>query len=288
MSDDMPPRSIPLPGGRHLPLQTRPLVMGILNCTPDSFSDGAEVPLSTRVGRAMEMIEAGADCIDIGGESTRPGARPVPAGEECRRVVPVLESIRRESAIPLSIDTTKVEVAQAALDAGADIVNDITAGRGDAGMFDLVARRGAGLVLMHMQGTPETMQDAPAYTDVVAEVRRFLLERAAAAEAAGVGRASILLDPGFGFGKTLAQNVALFQALPEVCAAGYPVLVGVSRKSMIGALTGLPVGERLEGSLAAGVLAAVYGAAVLRVHDVRETVRALAVVRGLQRGAETG
>jgi len=247
---------------------TRPHVMGVLNCTPDSFSDGGRyLDIARAVARGTELVEEGAAIIDVGGESTRPGADPVPADEEIRRVVPVIRDLRRrhpESV--LSVDTAKPEVASAALEAGADLVNDVTAGR-DPGMFPLIARAGAGIVLMHMRGTPRTMQADTRYTHVVAEVVRFLRTRMEAAEAAGIHPGSVWLDPGIGFGKDDAGNVALLAALPDLAALGRPVVLGPSRKSFIGRMTGAPVEARLPGTLAALAPALECPRAVVRVHD---------------------
>lgn len=281
--------AVPAPPPLHLPrtgtalgAQARLLVMGILNVTPDSFSDGgAYVETAAAVARAEAMVRTGADIIDIGGESSRPGSDPVPAATQCDRVLPCIEAIRRRSAVPISIDTTSATVAAAALDAGADMVNDISALREDPELAALIAARGCPVVLMHMQGTPKEMQKAPAYADVVGEVRGFLAARCAAAEAAGIAAHQIALDPGFGFGKTLAHNLTLLAELERLVALGRPLLVGISRKSMIGALLDLPVTERLEGSLAAAVLAASGGARLFRVHDVAATVRALRVTEAV-------
>jgi dihydropteroate synthase len=249
--------------------------MGILNCTPDSFYDGGRyADPDAAVERGLAMVDEGAAILDIGGESTRPGAGPVPADEETARVVPVIEGLRGRTEVPISIDTRTTAVAEAALCAGADIVNDVSALR-DAGMAGLLARTGAGVVLMHMRGTPGTMQQDPVYDDVVGEVRDYLRERASAAEAAGVPRERILLDPGFGFGKTLAHNAALLEGLGALAELGYPVLVGLSRKSMMQTALDLPKEERLEAGLACAVMAVERGAAVVRTHDVRATVRAV-------------
>ena len=255
----------------------RTLVMGIVNVTPDSFSDGGlHASEDAAVAHGLRLLEEGADVLDVGGESTRPGAAEVPADEEARRVVGVVRRLADAGAV-VSIDTRKASVAEAALAAGARIVNDVTAGR-DPGMLPLVAQRGAGLVLMHMQGDPATMQDAPSYHDVVKEVAAFLQERARAAEAAGVARDAIALDPGLGFGKTHAHNLALLRGLPEIAMLGHPVLVGASRKGFLGALTGgAPPRDRVEASVAAHVLAAERGASIVRVHDVLAHKRALAV-----------
>jgi dihydropteroate synthase len=255
--------------------------MGIVNVTPDSFSDGGRFfDASRATAHALAMREDGADVVDIGGESTRPGAEAVSADQELDRVMPVLAALVREG-VCVSVDTLKPEVMRSALAAGAAIVNDVNAFRAP-GAVDAVAASGAGVCIMHMQGTPATMQQAPHYDDVVAEVSAFLVERATALEAAGVARERIVLDPGFGFGKTLEHNRTLFHALPRLASLGYPLLVGVSRKKMIGELTGRAMGERTSGSVAAALVAAQNGASVLRVHDVRETVDALKVWMNLR------
>jgi len=259
--------------------QTR--VMGILNTTPDSFSDGGLWTDRDRALRhAVAMAEAGADIIDVGGESTRPGAGDVPVREEMDRVVPVVESIVRESGIPVSVDTSKPEIMEAAVQAGACMVNDVCALQRE-GALEMAARLGVSVCIMHMQGEPRDMQHAPQYDDVVNEVRCFLLERARACEAAGIPHGQIVIDPGFGFGKTLEHNLALFRGIPLFCETAYPVLVGVSRKTMLGSLTSRPVAERGAASVAAAVLAAQAGAAIVRVHDVAETVDALKVAQEL-------
>jgi dihydropteroate synthase len=248
----------------------RVAVMGILNAAPDSFSDGG---LHQDPGRAAaaaaRMVSEGAALLDVGAESTRPGAEPVPAAEERRRLVPVLRAVRAAVRIPLAVDTTKAEVAAAALDAGADLVNDVSAGRFDPALLPLCAAARVPVVLMHMQGTPATMQRAPCYTDVVAEVQAFLAERAAAARAAGVAPPAILVDPGIGFGKTTAHNCALVRHLDVLATLGYPVVVGVSRKGFLGELLGgRAVGDRLFATAAAVALAVARGARIVRVHDV--------------------
>jgi len=261
----------------------RPLVMGIVNVTPNSFSDGGRFfDTSRALEHALAMREDGADIVDLGGESTRPGAQPVSVQQELDRVMPVLAALVREG-VCVSVDTLKPEVMRAAITAGASIVNDVNAFRAP-GAIEAVAASGAGLCVMHMQGTPATMQVAPHYADVVAEVSAFLLERAAVLETAGVAKDRIVLDPGFGFGKTLEHNRTLFRALARLAALGYPLLVGVSRKKMIGDLTGRGIDARTGGSVAAALLAAQNGASVLRVHDVRETVDALKVWMNLQAG----
>ena len=259
----------------------RPLIMGIVNVTADSFSgDGhAHTGLSDALRHAERLIAEGADMLDIGGESSRPGAIPVSVAEELQRVVPLLERLKG-CGVPLSIDTVKPEVMRAAIVAGADLINDITALQAP-GALEAVADSNAAVCLMHMQGTPGTMQAAPQYDDVVQEVMAFLAGRVAAVEAAGIARERIVLDPGFGFGKTLAHNQALFRALPRFAHFDLPLLVGVSRKSMLGQITGREVGERMPASIAAALLAAQSGAHIIRVHDVAATKDALAVLSAL-------
>lgn len=258
----------------------RPLVMGIVNITDDSFSDGGHYVQAERaIEHGLRLREAGADILDIGGESTRPGAQSVPATIELERVLPVIAGLR-ECGAAISVDTMKPEVMRAALAAGADMINDVHAFRAE-GAWEAVAASDCGLCLMHMQGEPRTMQADPRYIDVVAEVAGFLDRALAEARAHGIVDARLLVDPGFGFGKTLAHNVALFRALPRLADMA-PVLVGVSRKSMLGLITGRPVGERLASSVSAALLAAQAGAAVLRVHDVVETVDALKVWQALK------
>jgi dihydropteroate synthase len=242
--------------------------MGALNVTPDSFSDGGLFfGTEAAVRRGLEMLGEGADLIDVGGESTRPGAAPVPAAEELRRVLPVVEALAAAGAV-VSIDTAKAAVAAAALDAGAAVVNDVSA-LGDPDMARLVARADAGVVLMHMQGTPRTMQDDPRYHDVLAEVAAFLSSRAEAALAAGIDRAAICLDPGIGFGKRLEHNLALLAGIPRLAALGYPVLVGASRKRFLADILGpIPPAERDHATTAAHVLAIAGGAALIRTHNV--------------------
>ncbi|MFO1415586.1 MAG: dihydropteroate synthase [Burkholderiales bacterium] len=250
--------------------------MGILNITPDSFSDGgAHFDLEEAVAHGRQMLADGADVVDVGGESTRPGARPVREKDELARVLPVVEALARDGAI-VSIDTMKPGVMQAAIEAGATLVNDVRALQA-RGAVEVVARSPAAVCLMHMQGTPRTMQKAPVYDEVVREVRDFLVARAFSCEAAGIARERIAIDPGFGFGKTRAHNLALVRALPVLAATGYPVLVGMSRKGTLGEITGRTVTERVAGSVAAALAAVARGALLLRVHDVRETVDALKV-----------
>jgi len=250
--------------------------MGVVNVTPDSFYGGSRTPDPERaVARGMELAGQGADILDIGGESSRPGSDPVSAAEERRRVVPVISGLRRQGDVFLSVDTTKREVAQAAVEAGADIINDISALRFDAGLLEWVASSGAAVVLMHMRGTPKTMQAAPRYDDVLAEVRSFLAERTAAAAAAGLGADRTILDPGIGFGKRPEDNLTLLNRLTDLAELGRPIMVGPSRKSFLGAILDLPAEERLEGTLAAAVLAVARGAHILRVHDVEAVRRAV-------------
>jgi dihydropteroate synthase len=264
---------------------SRPLIMGILNVTPDSFSDGGCFLDGARAAaHGLEMAEAGAAIVDVGGESTRPGADPVPADEERRRVVPVIRALREGCGALVSVDTMKADVAEAALDAGAHIVNDVSALRHDPRMRDVVRRSGAGAVLMHMQGTPRTMQQDPRYADVVEDVRGFLEQRIEALTAWGVPREALALDPGIGFGKTLDHNVALLSNLGALAGAGRPVVVGLSRKSFLGRLTGRDVTGRLAASLAALSFCVLNGAHVIRVHDVRESVDAVNVLTALRRG----
>jgi len=261
-----------------------PCVMGIVNVTPDSFSEGGALgaPAAALAALARQAADGAAVC-DLGAESTRPGARRVPAAEQLRRLRPVLDAVAaRPPGVALSIDTTRATVAAAALDAGAVLVNDVSAGREDPAVLGLVAERGAAVCLMHMRGQPRDMQDDPRYDDVVGEVEGFLEARARAAAAAGVPAARVLLDPGIGFGKTLEHNLALLRALPRLRALGHPLVVGLSRKGMIGALTGRPLDDRLAGSIGGALAAVAGGADVVRVHDVRETVDALAVWRAVR------
>ncbi len=266
-----------------LPVSVRTHVMGILNVTPDSFSDGGRYAgVDAAVARGVDMAAGGADVIDVGGESTRPGAEPVAAAEELHRVIPVIEALAREVQVPISIDTAKAAVAVAAIQAGAVIVNDVTALRGDPRMAATVAGSGAGLVLMHMLGEPRTMQKNPRYGDVVAEVGAALAAWAKGAEVAGVERDHIVIDPGIGFGKTLEHNLLLMKHLPALAALGYPVLVGPSRKSFIHAALGLPMSERLEATAAAVAWSVAQGANLVRVHDVTEMVRVVRMTEAIR------
>jgi len=264
--------------------------MGIVNVTPDSFSDGGRffAPERART-HALALIADGADVLDIGGESTRPGAEPTTETEELRRVIPLIRALRTEAAVPISIDTVRPGVARAAMAAGASIWNDVLALRAP-GAVDVAADLGCEVILMHMRGEPRTMQDDPVYEDVLAEVSAFLAERAEAATAAGVARSRIWLDPGIGFGKTTTHNLTLIDGLRELCALGYPVVLGASRKRFIRALdpTALETGDRLGGSLAAALAGAGQGAAMIRVHDVRETVQALRVWEAIFAGETAG
>jgi len=258
---------------RHLDLSA-PVVMGVLNVTPDSFSDGGRfIDPGVAAARGLEMAGEGAALLDVGGESTRPGAAPVAAAEELSRVVPVIEALAAAGAPPVSIDTSKPEVMLAAARAGAEMINDVWALRA-AGALEAAAASECAVCLMHMQGEPRTMQAAPAYADVVEEVYGFLAARIDACVAAGIDPARIAVDPGFGFGKTLAHNLLLMQRLERFTGLGVPVLVGVSRKSMLGAVTGRPVEQRLAGGLALAALAVAAGARIIRSHDVAATVDA--------------
>ncbi len=262
-------------GKFHLDL-SRPLVMGIINVTPDSFADGGHhLRCDAALVHAQQLLEEGADLLDIGGESTRPGAVPVGVGEELDRVMPVIEGLRG-SPVPLSIDSCKPEVMRAALDAGASMINDINALQQPEAMA-VAAASDAAVCLMHKLGTPQTMQIEPKYKDVVSEIKDFLRDRIVAAEAAGIVRMRIVADPGFGFGKTLVHNLALLRNLDAFAGLGVPLLAGLSRKSMLGAITGQDVDHRLHASVAAALLAVQRGAAIVRVHDVRATVDALKI-----------
>jgi dihydropteroate synthase len=263
--------------GRILKLDC-PQVMGIVNVTPDSFSDGgAHDTLEAAVAHGLKLAEEGADILDIGGESTRPGAADVSVEEELRRVVPVIERLAKETALPISIDTFKPEVMRAAVQAGAGMINDIYGLRRE-GALDAAAALGVPIVLMHMQGEPRTMQEAPDYDDVVGDVHRFLAERIFAAEMAGIAKKNLIVDPGFGFGKNTAHNLALLAQLERFVELGVPVLAGLSRKRSLGELTGRDVAsERVAASVAAHLIAAQRGAAIVRVHDVAATVDALKV-----------
>ena len=264
---------------------SRPLVMGILNITPDSFSDGGRhFDASAAIAAGHAMLEAGADILDVGGESTRPGASPVPPEEEIARVIPVVRELAK--AVPISIDTRHAATMQAALEAGAEIINDVTALRHDPAAVDFLARTQTPIILMHMPGTdPREMQAKADYADVVLEVARFLRDRVATLEALGIARARIAIDPGIGFGKSMAHNLALIEALPILAQIGYPIMLGASRKRFIGTLSGVEAAEdRLAGSLAVALAGVARGAAILRVHDVADTIQALAVWQACANG----
>lgn len=268
--------------GKYTLTLNRPHVMGIVNVTPDSFSDGGKFQSTDlAIEHALRLIAEGADILDIGGESTRPGAAIVSLDEELKRVIPVIEVLSKACHVPISIDTYKPEVMRQAIAAGAAIVNDIRALQ-EPSALEIVAQSNVGICLMHMQGTPQTMQIEPHYIDVVSEVKQFLVDRVNAALMHGIERNHILLDPGFGFGKTRAHNIALIQHLEELNIIDLPLLVGLSRKSVLGSITGADEGQRLYASIAASVISAMKGAKILRVHDVRATVDALKIVTAIQ------
>jgi dihydropteroate synthase len=271
--------------GRYRLSLDRPLVMGVLNITPDSFADGGVfLDLRDATDRVRQMLDEGADIVDIGGESTRPGAVPTPEAYELDRVIPLLENIRLSCdarGVPISVDTRKPVVMRAAIAAGASMINDINALRAP-GAIEALSEGSEAVCLMHMQGEPSTMQHSVSYDDVVADVAAFLAERAAACVAAGIDRHRIVLDPGFGFGKTVEHNLTLLRRLSEIAALGYPLLAGLSRKSTIGVLTGRNVDDRMAGSVAAALAAVARGAGIVRVHDVRETADALKVWSAVQ------
>jgi len=274
-------------GSFTLPLE-RTLVMGILNVTPDSFYDGGRcASAEDALSLARRMAEDGADIIDVGGESTRPGSEPVPPQEEVRRVVPLIEKLSAELTIPLSVDSYKPEVVAKAIDAGVSMVNDVN-GLRSPGMAELVASSKLPVVVMHMQGNPKIMQEKPHYTDVVTEITAFFRERIAYALDSGIAARQLILDPGVGFGKTLEHNLEILRNIREFKKLGFPVLIGASRKSFLGALLDLPPEERLDGSLASAVLAASQKADIVRVHDVAETVKALKVADAIIRGRGAG
>lgn len=263
-------------------------IMGVINVTPDSFSDGGQFYSSSQaVEHCRRLIDEGADILDIGGESTRPGAADVSADEELQRTIPIIEQIRQFSDIPLSIDTSKPEVMLAAQGAGANLINDVWALR-RPGALQAAAQTGLPVCLMHMQGDPQTMQDQPAYEDVVREVKSFLQQRLFVAQQAGIESENLIIDPGFGFGKSLQQNLRLIQAIPEFKSMGYRLLVGLSRKSMIGELLDKPVDQRVFGSVSAAVICAMLGADIIRVHDVTETREALSIVQAVQQLSPQG
>jgi dihydropteroate synthase len=270
-------------GGRELVLDC-PRIAGIVNVTPDSFSDGGRFfDPAVAVAHALTLVEEGADLLDIGGESTRPGADAVSVDEEIARVIPVIEALAKQVSVPIAIDTSKPEVMRAAVAAGAGMINDVRALRND-GALNAAAELKVPVCLMHMLGEPRTMQQDPHYDDVVSDVRRFLVERIFACEMSGIDKKRLIVDPGFGFGKTLEHNLALLRALDQFAALGVPLMVGLSRKAMIGALTGAAAGERVAGSVAAALIAVQKGAAIVRVHDVAATRDALAVWQGVASG----
>jgi dihydropteroate synthase len=264
---------------------TEPVVMGVLNVTPDSFSDGGRyVEASSAVERGLQMAEEGAAIVDVGGESTRPGAAPVGVDEELERVLPVIEQLAARLSVPVSVDTSKPEVMRAAVAAGASLINDVRA-LVTPGALEAAAESGAAVCLMHMRGEPRSMQDDPRYGDVIDEVRRYLSARVAACRGAGIRKGRICVDPGIGFGKRPDDNLALLAALERLADPEIPVLVGVSRKSLLGIITGRPAGERLAGSIALAALAVMHGAAIVRAHDVAATVDAVKVASALKRAA---
>jgi dihydropteroate synthase len=268
-------------GGKSIVLD-RPRIMGILNTTPDSFSDGGQwSDIDRALHHALDMVSEGADIIDIGGESTRPGAQAVPVEEELERVIRLIERLSGEIDIPISVDTSKPEVMREAVSAGAGMINDVYALRQE-GAIEAAAQLGVPVCLMHMQGEPRTMQSHPQYSDVVGEVAAFLSSRARVCMDAGIPADQIVVDPGFGFGKSMAHNLALLEGLPALAELGYPVLAGLSRKSMLGAITGREAGKRTSASVAAALLAVQNGAAIVRVHDVAETADALKVLAALR------
>ena len=267
--------------GKPLDL-SQPCIMGVLNITPDSFSDGGDFfPIEKALQHAQRMVSEGAAIIDVGGESTRPGAAPVSLDEELDRVIPVIEALGKALSVPVSIDTRKPEVMQAAVAAGAGLINDVNALQ-ETGALEMAARLEVPVCLMHMQGIPESMQESPDYQDVVAEVSRFLLGRAQACIASGIAPQQIILDPGFGFGKTVEHNLQLLHHLEQLVSAGFPVLVGLSRKSLIGKVLDLPVDKRLYPGVALAVLAVWKGAAIVRCHDVRETLEAIRMCQAVR------
>lgn len=282
-------RSVIITAGSHkIVIQSNPLVMGVLNVTPDSFSDGGTyVTVAQAVDHAQQMQAQGADIIDIGAESSRPGAEPINEREELRRLIPVVEAVRKVVSLPISVDTTKAAVARSAIQAGAVIVNDISALQGDPAMAHLVAETGVAVVLMHMRGTPQTMQQSPRYGNVVEEVTVFLQQRAQVAIACGIRPSQIVLDPGFGFGKLQEHNLHMLAEFETFTTLGYPVLAGVSRKQFIGNLIRQPVHEREFGNAGAVAVAVLKGAHIIRVHDVRAMKDTATVVSAISRHARS-
>jgi len=272
-------------GERALDVSRHGLIMGVLNVTPDSFSDGGERYDAVKaIAAGVAMVKSGAHILDIGGESSRPGATPVSEDEELARVLPVVRGLREETDAPISIDTYKSNVARAALNAGADIVNDISALRFDPAMAAMIAAEKVPVVLMHMQGTPRTMQREPKYDDVVREVRDFLAAQLYTAMDAGIAQGMIVIDPGIGFGKTLQHNLQLLRGLPMIAALGQPVLVGTSRKAFIGRILNAEPLDRVEGSLATAVASVLAGANIIRAHDVAETAKAVKIADAIRFG----
>jgi dihydropteroate synthase len=268
--------------GKTFELGQRTWLVGVVNVTPDSFFDGGLYFEPARaIDRALALAAEGADIIDIGGESSRPGSNPIPAKEEKKRILPVVEVLKQKNSVLISVDTTKAEVAEAALAAGADIINDISAGRFDPRMLPIAARSGAAVILMHMKGTPRTMQIAPHYDDVLGEVKSFLSERLEAAESCGLPRESVLLDPGIGFGKQLDHNLILLNNLGALAELGRPLVVGISRKSFLGKILKVEAQDRLEGTIAAAVVSILRGASLLRVHDIQAVKQAVAVAEAI-------
>ncbi len=268
----------------HLDFSSRAYVMGIVNVTPDSFYDGGRYEsLSNAVERGIQLAGDGADLLDIGGESTRPGADAVPAGEELNRVIPVIQELRKKLAIPISVDTRKAEVARAGLEAGADLINDISGLMHDPDMVRVACGHACPVIVMHMQGHPKTMQDNPVYEDVIAEIKRYFVERSRTLQNDGIASSDILIDPGIGFGKRLQDNLRILNELESFSELGFPIVIGPSRKRFIGDILHLPVEERLEGTAAAVAVAVLRGANIVRVHDVREIVRVMRTVDAIMR-----
>jgi len=280
-----PERRVMAWGNRVLDFRKDIYVMGVLNCSPDSFYPGSRVPeIGQALAQASSMIDSGADILDIGGESTRPGSDPVETAQEIERVVPVIAEIRNRSDVLISIDTRKTEVAEKALDAGADLVNDISALRGNRPLAESIAARGVPVILMHMRGEPKTMQENPYYEDTIAEVIESLSDSVEFALSAGIGEDRIIIDPGIGFGKRFQDNLAIIRGLGSLRSLGYPLLVGLSRKSFIGTVLEKEVGERLIGTVAANMLALMNGADILRVHDVAEALDTVKIFEAVRRG----
>ncbi len=271
-------------GNRNIDLSSRTHIMGVLNVTPDSFSDGGKFFKSDdAVSQGMKMIEEGADMIDVGGESTRPGSDPLPTEEELSRVIPVIQSLSKKTDVPISIDTYKAEVARRALDAGAQMINDISALRFDPKMKEVASEYKVPIVLMHIKGTPKEMQKDPSYEDAIAEIKEYLRQSIKIAQDAGIDREKIIIDPGIGFGKRVQDNLNVLKNLKEFSILGCPILIGCSRKSFIGKILDLPAEERLEGSLAALAVAVMNGANIVRVHDVKESKRVVGLVDVIRR-----